>query len=640
MPEDYINGTGKISKIFCHNKHIGGAVMGVLLIHPNLTIQHSNNANQFFQMLREELEQHIELVAVSTANLLKSLTLSSSGAIIMFNCTDGTYSDRLLELLAEAKTSNYEIISIAIDKEMRTPPDIIKENQSFDVYEYLKSRCLSSDFLEVAAIGLARTIVSRLQPTLSKESMQLFLSYRRFDGEDFTRAFHQELKKRPEKGFRDLSDIHIGEDAQDVIEGNLRKSDAVIFLDTPKSGESPWITRELAIALSLNLPIIWVKLGPDKVRTTLNIKPAAEPHFNISTLDLSDENIDNDFIDQVIKKAFEISREHASTVFDHLHRIKSLNENQVIITEIDKKHMLYEVQIPRPKLRYPQKPISHLLQFYGRSPQEQDCDGLLKQSQNLGRNLDLYDASILLGITPLHLQKQKDSIYIDSCSEYISLIEANFLSKNLQVKPKGVIISGAFPQCDPQYQQCITNAVHAFAQVTFDKGNKVIFGGHPTFQHLIFDMARLRRPDDYIDATHLYVSEYFVGAGAAKDFNEKATTFVTKCIENDRDKSLTHMRKAMIEDASAAAMVVIGGKTALGGHVPGVDEEIQLAIQAKLPVFIVGTAGGRSAEIAIELDKNNWMNCPNGLSVQQNKQLLFSTDYFSLANMVLRSIDS
>lgn len=612
--------------------------MSVLLIHPNIEKQQSTESKHFYETLRDELEQHIQVILIRSEALLKSSTPSHEDAIVVFNCSDQSYSESLVGLLAEGKEVKCEIFAVAINKEMRTPPTTISEYQSFDVHEYLENRCLSQDFIEVAAVGLARTIISRLQPTLSTNAMQLFLSYRRFDGEDFARTFHQQLQQRFEQGFRDLINIRIGEDAQEVIEENLRKSDAVVFIDTPKSGESPWIARELAIALSLNIPIIWIKVGNnDGERVDLPVKPADKPHFSLPISVLKDEEIDRTFADQVIRKTFDISRQHASSVFDNLRRIKSLREKEITLIERDKKHMVYEVQIPRPSFRYSQKPISHLVQFYGRRPQDKDCEVLLERTRCLGCLPEEYDAAILLGIAPTQSPECRDRLYIDSSSEYIAMLESYFTS-NVTNRRKGLIISGAFPDCEPQYQQYITTAVHAFSQVIFDKGGTVIFGGHPTFQHLIFDMAQRRRTIDFIEATHLYVSELFVGSGAAEDFRKKATTVVTENVDRDRAKSLTMMRKTMISDDCAAGMVVIGGKTAAGGHNPGVDEEIELAKSAGLPVFLIGSVGGRSAEIAMELDKHEWKESLNGLSVLQNKQLLLSTDYSTLANMVLKSI--
>lgn len=610
--------------------------MTAFLVHPSITLQQSSEIDHFFQALRSELEQHVPVIIIGNNMLLRSAVISHEDALIVFNGFAQDYCEDLLVLLADAKAAKSEIVPVAINESTRQPPTVICENQSFDVQEYLKNRCLSRDYIKLPAIGLARMIVSRIQPTLSTDTMHLFLSYRRFDGEEIARSFHQQLQQRFERGFRDLIDINIGEDAQETIESNLRKSDAVIFLDTPRSGESPWIARELVMALSLNIPIIWIQFGTQNDRTKLPIQPADQPHFSFTEIALNEE-LAPTLADQIIRKTFDILREHASGVFNDLRRIKSLREKEVIFVEKDKKHMLYEVQIPRPSFRYPQKPISHLIQFYGRRPQNKDCEILLERAQSLGCQPEQYDATILLSIASRQSPECKDCFYIDSSSEYVAMLE-NYFTTNKEIKRnKGIIISGAFPDCEPQYQQYITTAVHSFAKVIFDRGGIVIFGGHPTFQHLIFDMAQ-RRTNDVIEATHLYVSEFFVGPGATQEFKKKANTVVTGNIDNDRAKSLTAMRKAMITDNQALGMVVIGGKTTSGGHSPGIDEEIELAKRAGLPIFLIGSVGGRSSQIALEFDKLNWKESINGLSIQHNKELLISTDYTSLANKILNSV--
>lgn len=606
--------------------------MYLYIVHPNLTMEDYDEAERFYEILRKELEQHVPVIQLQSVSLLKSSSPKNEDAVVIFNGIEANSDENLINFLTDAKDAKSDIINIALQENMRKPYDVIATYQGFDVHDYLENRGLSRDFLEIAAIGLARKIISRLQPTLSKDTFNFFLSYRRIDGETISREFHQQLQQRFEHGFRDIVNIRIGEEAQQVIEENLNSSDAVIFLDTPRAGESPWIAREISIALALNIPIIWIKINDDAERVALPIKPADKPHFFIGEQDKSP-----DFIDKVIRKTFDICREHAYSVFDHLRRIKSLRDNHVTLIEHDKKHMVYEIKIPRASFRYPQKPMSHLIQFYGRRPQATDCDSLLNHANSFGFQTDHYDATILLGVTPSVAPECREKFFIDSAREYVASLE-NYFNSNKGGKPKGLIISGAFPDCEPEYQQYITNAVHAFAQATFDTGNIVIFGGHPTFQHLILDMAQIRRPNDFIEATHLYLSKYFIGMGAIDDFRKKSTLVMTDVVDDDRAASLTLMRKTMISNKFTSGMIVIGGKTDANGHSPGVDEEIELAKQSGIPIFLLGSVGGRSSHLAMKMDKEQWKQSLNQLSVEQNKQLLFSTDYMNLASMVLKSI--
>ena len=126
----------------------------------------------------------------------------------------------------------------------------------------------------------------------------------------------------------------------------------------------------------------------------------------------------------------------------------------------------------------------------------------------------------------------------------------------------------------------MTNAVHCFAKAILDKGGVVIFGSHPTFQHMILDLAKRQRPDDYISSIHMYISKYYAAQAGIDELTAQATVYAIDDIENDRIMSLTAMRQAMIGDTDAAGIIVLGGKQ----H-KGVDEELKLAREKGLPAF-------------------------------------------------------
>ena len=104
--------------------------------------------------------------------------------------------------------------------------------------------------------------------------------------------------------------------------------------------------------------------------------------------------------------------------------------------------------------------------------------------------------------------------------------------------------------------------------------------------------------------------------------------------EDPRARSLTLMRKAMLSDPEAGALVVIGGRTARGGHAPGIDEEISLARSYGLPVFIIGSVGGRSSEIVGEMTAAQRAEL-NGQADNVNEAFAVSLDYSRLAQLVL-----
>jgi hypothetical protein len=218
----------------------------------------------------------------------------------------------------------------------------------------------------------------------------------------------------------------------------------------------------------------------------------------------------------------------------------------------------------------------------------------------------------------------------------VSALERHVV-KTTSSQKKGLIISGAFPEnCEPQHQQDLIDAVHAFSRAVFDRGGIVIFGAHPLFVPLIFDMAKRRRPRDSRQAIHLYFSTHF--RAVPKEYEANATAFPTPSIENDRNKSLRMMRQTMINDSQAAGLVAIGGKHPRAGWSVGVDEEIELAAKASLPAFLIGSVQGRSSHLAADLCSRSWREKPNNLSIEQNEQLRISIDYGSLADMVLNSL--
>lgn len=619
--------------------------MSVYIVHPDMTGAGSA-ARDFYSACRDELEQHVEVSPVSAGGVARAAEFAPGDALLFFNRPDQNYDPALLALFGAAAGAKVEVFPVALTPESRIPPAALSDKQSFDVTEQLRQRNLTDVNTGTVAVALARAVVSRLQPTLSRERMRLFISHRRLDGEELAAAFYDRLVVRAQECFRDLIDVRVGQDAQQVIEANLLQSDTVVFLDTPKAGESAWVARELEMALALNLPIVWVRLGPDEDRTPLRVRPAAAPHFDFAGGASSPGGVGPELADEVIHTAFRVSREAATRVFDQLRRLKSLAaEGKIQITEEDRSKLLYTVRIPRKGFRYPERPLTHLIQFYGRWPKDDDESEFLPFVDRLGfpphpRHGPPYDTALLVGPIPgqaIEDGRQRD-FYADSMDEYVSTVEKYVTAATAPPPKRGLIISGAFPEAEPEFQQNLTDAVHAFARATLDRQGVVIFGAHPTFTPLVFDMARRRRPRDFKSAVRVYVSRYYVDEAGLSEYEENATVFATEEVGGERDASLTRMRREMIADGQAAGLVAIGGKTRAGGHSPGVDEEITLAREAGLPVFLIGSAGGRTSELGAEMSAAGWADPPNGLTADRNQELLVSPDYGTLANVVLEEL--
>jgi hypothetical protein len=561
---------------------------------------------------------------------------------VVFNRPDQNYEAYITRFIAKSLRSNATILSVAAIKEERRPLGLIENRQSFDVVEQLRQRGLAPSQVRTIATVFARQILATLKPTLSVEPMHLFLSHRRLDGEEIAASFYKGLVVATQTVFRDLCDVRVGEDAQHVIDQRLRESDAVLFLDTPKSGESPWIARELSIALSLQLPVVWVRLGPDAGRSALAVRPSGRPHFEFPALDPAIDEVSQEVLETIVHQVFDIHRrDSVDRVLGQIELLQMIADEQGFeLRQIDVPRMLFSLRLPRAVSRYRQRPLIHLLQFFGRMPTRKDFDAFPGCAKEVGYGPDPnhgphYDSAVMLAPIP----SQKSAILWD-CGVHTDSID-DYLAQFQPITSKGagrrLVISGAFADCEPDFQQSMSRAVHAFASAALVDGVGVSFGAHPTFQFLIFDLARRLRPHDYVEALRMYVSLFFVTTAAVDEFRDRATVFATPADASGREASLTEMRKAMLNDPEAGALVVIGGKTTRGGHVPGVDEEIRLAREANLPVFIVGSVGGRSSELCATMGSAGLVAL-NGLAESDNQDLMNSLEYDRLARVVLDSM--
>ena len=70
----------------------------------------------------------------------------------------------------------------------------------------------------------------------------------------------------------------------------------------------------------------------------------------------------------------------------------------------------------------------------------------------------------------------------------------------------------------------------------------------------------------------------------------------------------------------------------------GIREEIGLAVNKKIPVFIIGSVGGCSLRVAEEYKSQGWKglnNAPESL----NSAFADSIDYYSLSQMMLKFLN-
>jgi hypothetical protein len=612
----------------------------LFVLDPSLTGVDSPEARQFLDAARTVF-RYAPLCEVTPETVYESNPQAPDG--VVFFCPAGSAVGGEVEgLLRRAVQSGAVVLPVALNEACRQPPAVVSHGQSFDVVDQLRRRDLPAAGLSVVAKAFGREVMSKIQPTYSKDRLRLFLCHRRSDGEHKAAMVDQALSARHEHVFRDLIDIPTGEEAQERIDEALSTADVLVFIDTPLAGESQWVARELATALGLGIPIVWVQLGDDSARsTTLPVRPGERPHITVQD---ADEVNAAELADEILDTAFELSRTHVRAAQSAFEALRAwADANGVDVAVLDQRLMVYELRYPLAEAPYPARRASHVVQVYGRRPDEQDQQRLESwlEQNNMGphdRECRAFDAAIMLVPLPVATHAVTEWSVVESARRYLRNVTEPATGPSEQ-RPPGLLLLGAFPK-GPLSQQAVIDAVHAISTTWLDSGGALVLGGHPTFTPLVNEAARSTVAGREADVVTVYQSAYFVTPGAADELRGGARVEVTEA-GDDRASSLTLMRERMVAEPGLRAAVVIGGRTHEGGsHLPGVDEEMALARDAGLPVFLLGSPGGRAAELveaAMSADRG-WQRFGNSLSSEKNAEIAYTDDFEGAARTIWSAV--
>lgn len=140
----------------------------------------------------------------------------------------------------------------------------------------------------------------------------------------------------------------------------------------------------------------------------------------------------------------------------------------------------------------------------------------------------------------------------------------------------------------------ITSAVRALVHVTLGR-RVLIWGGHPAITPMIKVVAE-EMGLNYGEWVKLYQSLYF--RDQFPQDNEKFGNVVyTDNIENDRDKSLRHMRERMFSENSFRAAIFVGGMAGI------IDEfELFTQLQPGKDIIPVLSTGGATLKVAAKIN--------------------------------------
>lgn len=610
--------------------------MDIVFCCPQLTSVQSNEADVFYNFCNKELNTYVPDVTYlhNEFNISKFLAESNGIGIILafFITKEGNYSEKMLKLFTLCNNDKSIIWPIAMDADSRMPPLLIQKYQSFDVVSQIENRRLVSENIKSIAFVFARKLISQSLPMLYDDKSRYFISHKRKDGEKIAGKLADKINllSRCRRGYRDVVEVEVGTEAQDEIDKALQRSDALIFLQTPEAKNSEYIKKELYFALLHSIPVLWIQID-NANKDDFRFIPADGPNLSCCSTDFNNDRKLEKIANEVEKQCFYLIMNSSGSVYNYIDELKDTVHKYQCKLEPDKDYSLaYFLQYRKEKADYYEEGIvSQYLQYFGRNPKEEDKKTLLKRIEQLEHK----PTSAVLISSNQHHNKVEGILYEDNYEDYLLNLEEK-LGCRRNEKKKKIIISGAFPDCDEIYKFSLREALTLYSKEIIRKGYILVFGAHPTFQDIIFRIGEVYSPDSR-QYVHMYISEEYLPEYNIGELERRAAITVTKR-GNSKPESLTILREEMILNSNSEALICMGGKIKKIKSEQGVDEEVKIARMNKLPIFLVGSVGGRSTQYADELrSSGNWAYI-NDAESSLNEALIYDLNH---RKMVRRIID-
>ena len=565
--------------------------MKINICSPICTIENNENAMRFYEELVRYINEYTSVNEIASITKINELidTIERDNLLIIFNIDkDKKYSEKMLKLLKKANEKKALIWPVAMNGNVRLPSKIIAEKQSFDIKEHLENRETAN--VEVIAQIFAREVISEAMPTFYAESRKvIFVSHRRVDGEEIAAKLCDEINllgrtrevNARREAFRDVVEVQVGENAQEVIDSALAVSDILIYLHTPKSVESDWIQKEVVYAILNGIPVLWIRIDAADTEK-LQIRPSENPHLEFLSKDFTNRKKLEKLVNRIEDMCFRLVMNKRNNVLEQKERYESWADRYGIgVTRVDETRQIYKAEYKENRLnKYDRKPFIQYIQYYGRTILEEDVR-LFSEYLNTTNS---YDTAVMVSENE-HMEKVGDYIY-----------------KN-----------GFIKHMEYWKNQVVETEIISY-------GYTLVFGAHPTFQKLIFNIAQ-EECHDPKQAVEMYISKWFT-----YDIDElnKYASIIEVEKANNIESSLRAMRNEMMEEHNVAAVIGLGGKIKGGA---GVEKEIKIARKHKLPVFLVGSVGGYTEKETTKLHENNEWNKINDAGSELNEMFRSNLNY-------------
>lgn len=608
--------------------------MRMIFCKPELTMRNLESAGIFYSECKEILDTYVAnklyISSVFQINQLLTEEPDKNDILIFFNSENGIYNDGISKLVNKYYDAQSRIWPIAMENnaECRRPPSPVSAKQSFDVYCRNENRNPMKNNMKAIAQIFARKIISQTLSPLYRDEVLYFISHRRIDGENIAARLADELKSltRERNVYRDVVNVEVGNDAQEDIDENLELSDVVIFLQTKESQYSSYIMKELCYAIINDIPILWIQID-NASYSEMGIRPGEAPVLSYSSEEFFNRERLLEIVDEIEVKCFQLMMNTSNQVFSYIEYFNDMSNSNKIKLVSDKSSILaYQVQYEE-KTRdlYDLGIRNHYVQCFGRNPKPQD----IQQFREKVIKEKIYENHDRLFLLSNHGRRDKQigdaKLSEENFDDYLMNIENVSGGKRRRLE-KRIILSGAFPDCDEIYKNSLLEAVVVYSREIIKRGYILVFGAHPTFQKLIFDIGKVYASDIKY-SIEMHMDKAYLGSYNLEELQEKCTLVLSD--------GLQEMRETMICKEKSEMLICLGGKVKKDKTQQGVDIEVELAKSVGIPVALVGTVGGRSSEYAFEMiTESNWDEL-NSWDTSLNESLFYNVNHRVMVKRLL-----
>lgn len=612
--------------------------MNVIFCKPELTMTELKVATVFLQECSELLSSYVPNVQyISTVfqmNQLLAQEASKNDIFVFFTSEKGEYTDTILKLIRKYNDAQSRIWAIAMEgnPECRRPPEPVTDKQSFDVASRKENRNPLKNNIKAIAQLFARKIVAQTLSPLYRDEVLYFISHRRKDGERVAAKLADGLRllTRERNVYRDVVNVKVGDDAQKDIDKHLAVSDVVIFLQTEEAQYSSYIIKELCYALVNDIPVLWIQID-NATYDRMEIRPGQGPVLSYRSEEFESQDRLEEIVDEVEDKCFQLIMNSSNQVYSYIEYLSEMrNAGKIKLINDSNSVLAYGIEY-REKTRdlYDSGIRKHYIQCFGRNPREDDIQNFIDKVKR-DNSYDKHDKLFLLSSHGRRDRSGQDlKVIEENYDDYLMNLE-NISGIKRQQRNKRIIFSGAFPDCDEIYEASLLEALVVYSREIIKDGYTLVFGAHPTFQKLIFDIGSLYASDvKYSIEMHMdkaYIDQYDI-----EELQENCTLILAD--------GLQEMRENMICKEKGEMLICLGGKFKPDKSQQGVDIEVNLAKKVNIPVALVGTVGGRSSEYAFEkLTEGDWLDL-NPWEESLNEALFYNMNHRLMIKRLLNILE-